>query len=274
VINYSVTLDVPKELVGFVAKLLRTERRARGTRRNTRRLTCEKQAIFGLAWFRDKPDVERLGKGFGLSRATSYRYVQEVIDALARRAPDLHQALERAREHRLPHLILDGTVIGTDRVAAKTVGKKGKEIDLWYSGKTGDFGGNIQAIFAPDGFPLWFSDVLPGNTHDLTAARRQVLAIVRPYLKDMPVLADCGYDGAGCGVLVPVKKPKDGSDLSVDNRTYNALLRAVRALGERGFALVSQRWKTLQHVTMSPSKIGDLARAALLLTHFEYRKIT
>ena len=30
------------------------------------------------------------------------------------------------------------------------------------------------------------------------------------------------------------------------------------------------RWRTLQHITASPSKIGDIARAALALTHFEH----
>ncbi len=31
---------------------------------------------------------------------------------------------------------------------------------------------------------------------------------------------------------------------------------------------------TLQHITASPSKIGDIARAALILTHFEHGYIT
>jgi hypothetical protein len=266
-------LDVPRELVLFVAKLLRAERTARGTRRGTRRLTCYVQAIFGLAWFRDRPDVERLGKGFELSRATAYRYRDEVINVLAAQAPDLYEALERAVEDGLPHLILDGTVVDTDRVAEKTISTKGKEIDRWFSGKTRNFGANLQAVFTPTGFPLWFSDALPGGTHDLTAARGQVLGIVRPYLKTMPLLADAGYEGAGHGVLTPVKRPQGGRELDIDTRTYNALLRATRCLGERGFAVVGQRWKALQHVTMSPSRIGDIAKAALVLTHFEYRKI-
>jgi hypothetical protein len=29
--------------------------------------------------------------------------------------------------------------------------------------------------------------------------------VLRPYLKDLPVLADPGYDGAGHGIHVPVK---------------------------------------------------------------------
>jgi hypothetical protein len=51
------------------------------------------------------------------------------------------------------------------------------------------------------------------------------------------------------------------------------LLRSLRCLEERGFALVTGRWRTLQHITASPGKIGDIARAALVLTHFEYAYI-
>ncbi|MFC7647412.1 transposase family protein [Streptosporangium lutulentum] len=51
--------------------------------------------------------------------------------------------------------------------------------------------------------------------------------------------------------------------LSPGNRTYNRLPRALRCLGERGFALLKSRWRTLQHITISPRKISDLARAAL-----------
>jgi hypothetical protein len=127
---------------------------------------------------------------------------------------------------------------------------------------------------SPRGIPLWISDVLPGNVHDLEAARQQVLHILRPYAKDMPVLADPGYEGAGHGILTPVKKPQNGRELDVDTRTYNALLRAVRAIGERGLALLTQRWRTLQHVTLSPNRIGEIAQAALVLVHFEHRMIT
>jgi hypothetical protein len=31
------------------------------------------QAVFGLAWFRDKPDIPRLGSGFSLSQAAACR---------------------------------------------------------------------------------------------------------------------------------------------------------------------------------------------------------
>jgi hypothetical protein len=45
----------------------------------------------------------------------------------------------------------------------------------------------------------------------------------------------------------------------------------MRCQGERGFALLTGRWKTLRHTTASPSRIGMFVSAALVLTHFEHR---
>lgn len=272
-IAYPVTLDVSRELIAFVGRLLRAERRRRGTRRGARRLSCGKQAMFVVAWFRDHVDVARLGTGFGLSRATAYRYLAEGIDVLAAQAPDLRAALERARADGHTHLILDGKVFNTDRLRETALNRTGQTVDAWYSGKTHAFGGLIQALMAPNGIPLWLSEVRPGRTHDITAAREHVLPIARPYLADLPILADPGYEGAGADVYTPVKQPKGGGELPVDTRAYNALLRGLRALGERGFALLLGRWKTLHHTTASPRRLTHITHAALVLTHHEHKLI-
>jgi hypothetical protein len=70
-----------------------------------------------------------------------------------------------------------------------------------------------------------------------------------------------------------VKKPKGMTELDINTRTRNELVRSLRCLGERGFALLSKRWRTLQLVTMSPGRIGEIARAALVLTLFEHKMI-
>jgi hypothetical protein len=41
---------------------------------------------------------------------------------------------------------------------------------------------------------------------------------------------------------------------AVDNRTYNTVLRGLRCLGERGFALLTGRWRALHHITASPAR--------------------
>jgi hypothetical protein len=190
-----------------------------------------------LRWFRGKRDIPKLGRDHKISRATAYRYVDEVVDVLAAQAPDLHQVLERARRDGHAYVIMDGTLVSADRCAEQTISVKGEPIDAWYSGKAHEHAGNVQALSAPNG---------------------------------LPTLADSGYDGAGIGVLAPIKTPAGGQTLSTNNRTYNRLLRGLRALGERGFALLKGRWRILQHTTASPRKIGDITRAALILTHFEH----
>jgi hypothetical protein len=275
VIAYRATLDVPRELVQFTAKLLAAERRRRGTPAGSRALTCFWQAVLALRWFRDRTSPGALARDHGISRATAYRYLDEVIGVLAEQAPDLRRALERAKEAGFSHVILDGKIIPADRCKEPAISVKGEVIDLWYSGKAHCHGGNIQAVTAPGGFPLWISEVEPGSAHDLTAARAHALpALYHAAATGLPTLADPGYEGAGIGILIPVKQPTGGRELDVNARTRNAIQRSLRCLGERGFALLNQRWRTLQHVTASPGKIGDIARAALVLTHFEHGYIT
>jgi hypothetical protein len=275
VIAYRATLDVPRELVQFTAKLLAAERRRRGTPRGSRALTCFWQAVVALRWFRDRTAPDALARDHGISRATAYRYIDEVITVLAQQAPGLAEALERAKDEGFPHVILDGKIIPADRCKEPAISVKGQIIDLWYSGKAHTHGGNIQAVLAPGGFPLWVSPVEPSSVHDLTAARLHALPALYPAAAaGLPTLADPGYDGAGIGILIPVKQPTDGRELDINTRTRNAIQRSLRCLGERGFALLNQRWRTLQHITASPSKIGDIARAALVLTQFEHSYIS
>jgi DDE superfamily endonuclease len=274
VIAYRATLDVPVELVRYLARLLAAERRRRGTRKGTRAATAYRQAVFVLAWFRKREDIELLGAGFGLSRATAYRYHAEGIAALAAQAPDLHQALDQVKEQGWPYVILDGTIVGADRDSAPNLNVKGQVVDLWYSGKNHEHGGLLQALMRPDGVPVWLSAVEPGSVHDLAAARVHVLpALHAAAAAGLPTLADGGYTGAGIGIHVPTKQPGGTRVLDVDTRTRNALLRGLRAQGERGFALLKTRWKALEHITACPHKIGDIAKAALVLTHVEHKVI-
>jgi hypothetical protein len=271
-IAYRAMLDVPRELVLELAKLLRAERRARGTRKGTRLLTCFRQALLVLVWMRTKGEVAVIGAGFGVPRATAYRYRDEALTVLAAQAPDLHEALQKVAEQGWSHVVVDGKLIRTDRCAEMTTSVKGETINAWYSGKHRAPGGNIQAVIRPDGVPIFVADVAPGHLHDLTVARDAGIIGALNWAAsqlDLPTLADSGYDGAGQGIKTPIKQPTDGQSLAPDNQTYNTLLRSTRCLGERGFALLTCRWRALQRVTISPRRIGELARAALVLTQIE-----
>lgn len=260
--TYSAICDVPIETLAYLTTLLEGHRRAHDLRPFQRAGTARTQAKLVLRWFRDHTRVANLGRDHGLSQATAYRYLHEGIDVLAAQAPNLHEALTQARTDELPYLTLDGTLIPTDRVAERT--ETGHH--AWYSGKHKHFGGNIQVLADPTGFPLWTSAVEPGSTHDITAAREHCLGALYPVAAaGMPTLADKGYQGAGIGVHHPIK----GRNLAADNQTYNALLTRLRAIGERANALLDQRWAALRHVTLSPSRIGDIVSAALVLTTLE-----
>jgi hypothetical protein len=267
-------VDVPRELVQYLGRLLAAERRAKGTRRGTRALTCFHQALLVLVWFRKAEDMTLLGAGFGISRATAYRYRDEGIAVLAAQATDLHTALRRVAADGWSHVILDGKLFDCDRLTETTLSVKGETIDAWYSGKHRDVGANIQAIMRPDGLPIWTSAAMPGHLHDVSCARELGVTAALNWSAaelNLPALADSGYESAGHGIKTPVKQPPDGSRLAPDNRAYNRLLRGLRWQGERGFAILIGRWKTLRHTTASPRRIGDIVAAALHLTHFEYK---
>lgn len=168
-------LDVPRELARYLARLLAAERRALGTRRGTRALTCFYQALLVLIWFRKVEDVKLLGAGFGVSRATAYRYRDEGIAVLAAQAQDLHTALKRVAADGWSHVILDSKLFACDRLTEITLSVKGETIDAWYSGKHRDFGANVQAIMRPDGSPIWTAEAMPRHLYDTTCAREPEL---------------------------------------------------------------------------------------------------
>jgi hypothetical protein len=105
----------------FVSGLTAEHRGQIGAPAGSRALTCWKQVVFRLAPFRDRPDIPGLGKGFRISQATAYRYIDEAITDSAVPAP----GAEKAREPDLPYLIMDGTIVASDRCAEKAISKNG-----------------------------------------------------------------------------------------------------------------------------------------------------
>jgi hypothetical protein len=71
VIAYRAMLDVPRELAQYVRRLLHADRRRRGTRKNSRALTCFRQAVLGLRWFRQDVEVTALARDTATSTRSS-----------------------------------------------------------------------------------------------------------------------------------------------------------------------------------------------------------
>ncbi|XES00934.1 transposase family protein [Streptomyces sp. S1D4-11] len=193
-----------------------------------------------LRWFRERGCVHCLARDVGISQATSYRYLHEGIDILAAQAPDLHEVLDRCREEEMSHVILDGMLIESDRLA----GTRDNGNDLWFSQKHKSFGGHVQFLSAPDGTRLRVSDVEPGSTPDITAARLHVLpALYKAAADGLPTLADKGYIGAS--IRVPVRRPKGKSEqaLDADTRTTN-----YEQMGRSPGATRNRAWRQIPSV--------------------------
>ncbi len=138
-VTYAATLDVPRHVVEFLARLLATHRRRIGTPKGSRALGPFRQAVLVLRWFHDRGCLHCLARDAGVSQGYGYRYLRGGIDVLADHAPDLHEVLRRCHHQGTRRLVLDGILIGTDRVAGVTADGN----DLWYSGKHEKFGGNV-----------------------------------------------------------------------------------------------------------------------------------
>jgi hypothetical protein len=289
-VTYTAVLPIGESTVARLVALLEAERAQRRTRPGRRAVDTKQQAVLVLRWFCDATRVVQLATDNRISLASAYRYLHEGIDVLAAAAPGLYGALLAARAAGHTHVQLDGTLVRTDRskAAGPTV-REGKTVDLWWSGKHHHHGGNVQVITAPDGWPLWVSEVRPGREHDITCARGHAGlfdALDAWTDTEHAVLADLGYEGEATRLTCPIKKPTPPKTpasalrpantpvLSVEQRTINTLHSATRALAERGNSLLKTTFKALRRVSLCPWRIGAITAAALVLLHTEHDRTT
>jgi hypothetical protein len=272
-VTYTATLPVREHTVLFLSGLLHAERQRLGTRAGTRSLGCFKQAVLVLRWLLDATKVKQLAVDNALSRSTGYAYLHEGITVLAAQAPGLPSVLLAAKMAGYAHVTIDGTLIETDR--CRTPGPT-PGVDLWWSGKHDNHGGNVQVITAPDGWPLWTSPVRPGREHDTTALREhgEILPLLAACSdNDLRVLGDLGYEGEAATITVAFKKPKNQSCTDVQQQ-FNRAHNAVRAIGERGNSLLKTTFKALRNVSLCPWSIGRITAAALVILHIEHDRTT
>jgi hypothetical protein len=271
-VTYTATLPVSDHTVLFVSALLHAERRRLGTRSGTRSLGCYRQAILVLRWLLDGTRIAQLAVDNAVSRSTGYAYLHEGLTVLAAHAPGLQSALLAAKMAGYAYVTIDGTLIETDR--CRTPGPT-PGVDLWWSGKHDNHGGNVQVITAPDGWPLWTSPVRPGREHDTTALRRHdILPLLTTWTDDdLRVLGDLGYEGEQTTITVAFKKPANRACTAIEQQ-FNRAHNAVRAIGERGNSLLKTTFKALRNVSLCPWTIGRITAAALVILHIEHGRTT
>lgn len=270
-VTYQAVLPVPMRTVDFVVDRLQQRWRRVGARPGGRKLSAVEQVVMALRWFVDGTRIEQLAVDNAIGLTTAYDRLHEVIDTLAEYAPSLVNVLIAAKLAGYEYVMIDGTLIRTDRVRepGPTPG-----VDLWWSGKHHAHGANIQVVTAPDGFPVWTSPQRPGREHDTTALRAHaddLVALQEWVADDREVLADLGYEGERDTMTVAVKKPK-GGELTDEQKTANKAHNRKRAVGERGNALLKTAYKALRRVSLCPRRVGAITAAALILLQVTYQR--
>lgn len=99
-IGYRAALDVPRELVQVTAPAAAGRTAATWHPRGSRALTCFRQAMPGRGGSATAPAPSALASDHGISRATVYRYLDEVIVVLADRAPELREGAAAGQRRR------------------------------------------------------------------------------------------------------------------------------------------------------------------------------
>lgn len=246
-------------------------RQRRGTRNNRRALSCFKQSVLVLRWLLDGTRIPACRRQQD-QHVHRVRLLSEGLTVLTAQAPGLHSALLAAKAAGYDYVLLDGTLIETDRVSTPgpTPG-----VDLWWSARHNNHGGNVQVVCAPDGWPLWTSPVRPGREHDTACLRAHpdLLETRTAIRDDLRTLTDLGYEGEAATLVVAFNKPKNG-ELTDLQQTFNRAHNRLRAVGERGNSLLKMTFKAHRNVTVCPWKIRHIVAAALVILHIEHDRTT
>ncbi|WP_405541503.1 IS5 family transposase [Streptomyces phaeochromogenes] len=245
---YPSGVDVSSSALRFLAARLREHRRALGSR--WRRLNAGRQALLTLAHLRNGQPYAQLAAGFGIGTTTAYRYITEAVNLLAALAPTLTGAARAASTK--AYVILDGTILPIDRIAADRP---------FYSGKHKKHGMNVQVIADPKGRLMWASPALAGAVHDVRAAREH--GIIDALAEaGITCWADKGYQGAGGTVRLPYRSQWES--LSTGQKAVNRSHAKIRALIEQAIATLKS-WRLLRKLRCSTTRITSLVQAVLVL---------
>ena len=113
---YRAALPLSSKTLTFVSGIIRRHRASIGS--PWRALNPGKQALLVLVYLRKGETFAEVAAGFGVGVATAWRYVNETVALLAARAPKLRKAARDAAKAGHAYVVVDGTLIPIDRVAA------------------------------------------------------------------------------------------------------------------------------------------------------------
>ena len=238
---YRAALPLSSRTLAFVSGIIRRHRVSIGSPWRT--LNSGQQALLVLAYLRKGETFAEVAAGFGVGTTTAWRYVNETVALLAARAPKLRKAVRDAKKAGHAYVVLDGTLIPVDRVAADRP---------FYSGKHKRHGMNLQVIASPDGDILWVSGALPGSVHDKKAEWIWgVLAELEA--AGLVTLADKGYQGS-----TYAKIPYRGKNKPASQKEANKAHAKLRSPGEseRPAQDRLKTWRILRKLRCCPWRAG------------------
>ena len=244
---YRAALPLSSRTLTFVAGVIRRHRASIGS--CWRKLNPGKQALLVLVYLRKGETFDEIAAGFEVGTATAWRYVNETVALLAARAPKLRKAARDAKKAGHAYVVVDGTLIPIDRVAADRP---------FYSGKHRKHGMNLQVIASPCGDILWVSGALPGSVHDKKAEWIWgVLAELEA--AGLVTLADKGYQRS-----TYAKIPYKGKNKPESQKQANRAHAKLRSPDERANAQL-KTWHILRKLRCCPWRAGQLAKAIHVL---------
>ena len=213
---YRAALPLSSRTLNYAAGIIRRHRASIGSL--WRKLNPGQQALLVLAYLRKGETFAELAAGFGVGTATGWRYA---------------------------YVVLDGTLIPIDRVAADRP---------FNSGKHKRHGMNPQVIASPSGDILWVCGALPGSVRDKRA--EWIWGVLHELeAAGLITLADKGYQGS-----THAKIPYRGKNKPESQKEANRAHAKLRAPGERANALL-KNWRILRKLRCCPWRAGQLAKA-------------
>ena len=175
------------------------------------------RVLLVAAYWRTNVTMRRIGPLFGVSHSAAHRVIDTVGPLLA---------LALARRRPVDQVsIVDGTLIPTG------------DHTLAASSKTYRYSTYLQvAIDANTRLVVALGDPPPGNRHDTVVYRSSG---INAKLAGRAIMADGAYRG-NPEVIIPYRKPEDGSALPQWQQDVNAVPRSVRARVEHTLARMKE----------------------------------
>lgn len=198
-------------------------------------LSLADRVLLVAAYWRTNLTMRQIGQLFGVSHSAAHRVIDTVGPLLA---------LAPVRRRRVDQIaIVDGSLIPTrdHRLAAQS--------------KNYRYSTNLQvAIDAHTRLVVALGDPQPGNRNDTIVYRTSG---IQQKLAGRTVMADGAYRG-NPEVIIPYRKPADGSPLPAWKTNLNKQHRRVRAQVEHALARM-KTFKILRDYRRAARTLGDTA---------------